>query len=433
MTAADAGVDSPTPPSRRVGSARFFQTPRGRGFRALQAPAFRLIWAVLFIGQLGFWVSMISMQTLMSDLTDADPGWLGLLYFMNFSPMLVFTSFAGVLADRVDRKLVLAIGYGAAAAIMTTLAVLAAGDLLRPALLLPFAFAIGTVFAFTAPSNQAIVAATVPPGDLPSAISLVSVATNLSRVVGPALAAPVIAWGSEAVAFALYALASVIQVVILVRKVKVRPYQPEAWTPFIDRLKGGYVHARERPPMMTALGVVCLTSLFAGSYSAMLPVVAERTYDRGTGGFSTMVVAGGIGAMIGALSIASLDAHPSLRRGALLTFVFAAALGGFSLTTNWALALVLLAVAGGAYFAGMTVINTLVQMLADDNKRGRVMALFTIVWGGLIPIGGLWQGQVASGIGAVETIGLASAVTAATALFVALRPSSRSLPYRTAD
>lgn len=398
---------------------RFFASPKGRGFRALRVNAFRTIWTTLFVGQLGFWISLISMQTLMARLTGSDAGWLGLLFFTNFAPMLVFTSFAGVMADRYNRKLILVIGFAVIATVMTVLTGLTALELLTPRLMLPFAFAIGTVFAFNAPANQAIVASSVPVTELGSAISLVSVATNLSRVVGPTLAAPVITLTDESVAFALYGIASAVQVVMLTTRITIPPYEQDPPAPFLERLKGGILHARERPPMLAALGVLCMSSLFGAAYLALLPVVADTTFGRGPSGFTTMAAISGLGSMVGALMTGFREAHPTLRRAALLAAGFGGGLALFGLTTNWLAALFLLALVGGLYFSAMTTLNTLIQLLADENKRGRVMALFTIGWGGLVPVGALWQGQVANAIGASRTVGVAGAVTMVFALSVA--------------
>lgn len=429
-------VDDPPAPSDGPPSRwdRLASSPRGRGVRALASPPFRLVWTTLFVGQLGFWISLISMQSLMAELTGSDPGWLGLLFFTNFIPMLVFTSFAGVLADRVDRKQILVASAGSVVVIMATLTTLQALDKVSPMMMLPFAFAIGTVFAFNAPANQAIVASTVPTTDLSSAISLVSVASNLSRVVGPTLAAPVIVLTNEAVAFALYGFASLVQAVILHARVHVPPYEPEPPSPLIERLRGGIVHARERPPMGAALALVGMSSLFAGAYLALLPVVADRDFGRGTSGFTTMAAVAGLGSMIGALFTGFREASPSLRGGAMLTASFGATLALFSLTTSWPVALLLLAMTGATYFAAMTTLNTLIQLLSDDNKRGRVMALFTVAWAGLVPIGGLWQGQIALRIGAIEIIGLAGlATTAFASVVVALTYRRRRTDASLAD
>ena len=173
--------------------ARLVQSPRGRGFRALQHHEFRTVWSTFVVGQLGFWISFISLQALMARLTDSDGGWLGLLFFTNFIPTLLFTPVAGVVADRVERKRILLVGYVLLCGLMSGLAALALTDNVSPLVLLPFAFGTGTIFSFNAPASQSIVANSVPPVDLPSAVSLQAVGANASRVVGPTLAAPVLA------------------------------------------------------------------------------------------------------------------------------------------------------------------------------------------------------------------------------------------------
>lgn len=356
----------------------------------------------------------------MSELTDADGTWLGLLFFCNFSPMLFFTPIAGVVADRLERRRILMTSYSLMFLLMAVLAIVSLAGHLRPVTLLPFAFGIGAIFSFNAPASQAIVAHSVPPLDLPSAISLQSGGAQMARVVGPTLAAPLLALWGESAAFAAYGVASLI-VVVLLSRLRFSTYEPEHdAASFFRRLRRGFDHARERPPALAALSVLAMSSLFAAGYLSLLPVVANEEFDKGPTGFATLAAVAGFGSMIGALTTAFRDNIPTLRSTSLLVAGFGASVALFSRAPTWTMALVLSVIVGVFYFSAMTTLNTLVQYLADENMRGRISSLFVIGWAGLVPIAGLWQGVVASRSGARTSMLIAGTVTTAYALVVAL-------------
>jgi predicted MFS family arabinose efflux permease len=383
------------------------------------------------VGQFGFWISFISLQALMSRLTDASGAWLGVLFFVNFSPMLVFTPIAGVVADRIERRRILLTTFSCLAVLMSVLAAVTLTGHASPPVLLPFAFGVGTLFSFNAPASQAIVANAVPVLDLPSAISLQSAGQNLARVVGPTVAAPIVALWNEGVAFVVYACACVI-VVLLLRRLHLSSYTPEHddghfWT----RVRRGLEHARERPPAVAALSVLAMSSLFAAAYLSLLPLVGAEVYGRGPTGFTTLAAVAGIGSMLGALTTAFRDAMPTLRSTALLVAGFGASVAIFGALRSWPLALVVSVVVGIFYFSGMTMLSTLLQYLADDSMRGRISSLMVIGWGGLVPIGGLWQGAFAGVHGVRVTLMLAGSITAVYALAMAIIRGGRSPRTRT--
>ena len=357
----------------------------------------------------------------MAELTDSDGFWLGLLFFMSFAPSLVFTPVAGVVADRVDRRRILVAGYGLIVVLMSAMAAVTLAGRMTPALMLPFAGLLGIVFAFNSPASQAMTANTVPPADLASAVSLNSVSANAARVVGPTLAAPVVALWNEGVAFAVYAAASAV-VVFRLRRLRLRPFEREETTGGLWwRMRGGWRHAKERPPAMAVLGLLCMSSLFAGAYLAVLPVVATEAFDQGPTGFTVMAAVTGLGSMFGALTTGVRDTVPTLRSAAVLVSAFGLTMVALAAVPTWPLALLVVAVLGFFYFGGMTSLNTLLQHLAADTHRGRLMSLFSMGWAGLVPIGALWQGALVAATSVRTTLAVAGAVTAVYAAVVALQ------------
>jgi hypothetical protein len=173
----------------------------------------------------------------------------------------------------------------------------------------------------------------------------------------------------------------------------------------LARLAVGFVHARERKPALPALAMVATLSLFGVSHSAILSVFAEHELGSARY-FPWMVVATGAGAMLGALSIGYRSRGRRCRAAALM-LAYSVAMGVFSTARALPLALGSQFVIGWTYFAVMTSLQTLIQQIVHESKRGRVMSLFQVAWAGLVPWGGLGMGAAASAIGETSTLAIA--------------------------
>jgi MFS family permease len=170
---------------------------RTHAFRALHHRPFALLFTASTIGDIGYWVSFVALQAYMADLTDKSASWLGILFFANFIPMMIFAPLAGSVADRVDRKRLLVGIRALISGIAALLAGLILADLATPGVVVVVAFALGTTYGFLGPTQSAAVANTVPAADLLSAVSMASAGNNFCRVAGPALGAPILAlWGA---------------------------------------------------------------------------------------------------------------------------------------------------------------------------------------------------------------------------------------------
>jgi sugar phosphate permease len=162
-----------------------------------------------------------------------------------------------------------------------------------------------------------------------------------------------------------------------------------------------------------------MSSLFAAGYLALLPVLSDQVFGRPRG-FTTLAAVTGFGSMIGALTTGFRAKEPSFTSSTLLVAGFGASLILLGRTSSWPAALAVMVLVGIFYFSAMTSLNTLIQSLADENKRGRIMSLFVIGWAGLVPIAGLWQGAFAQRHGVQTTISVAGSVTAVYSLLVLL-------------
>jgi hypothetical protein len=217
------------------------------------------------------------------------------------------------------------------------------------------------------------------------------------------LAAPLLAGERFDISFAIY-LFSVITAALLIASMRLSPFTPDDdGTGIFDRMASGVAHARERRPAMPALLMVAMLSLFGVAHTVLIPIFAENVLgDRDL--FAWMVAATGVGALAGALVAGNDSRPPSLTLSSWRLIAYGVALVAFSATTDTRIALGAQVVIGYFYFAVMTSLQTLLQQLVDESKRGRVMSLFQIAWAGLVPFGGLAMGFVAAPLGVANTL-----------------------------
>ena len=410
---ADAAINPADSVAMGVQSAdapRFLQSPGGRGLRALAHRQYRLLFTAFCINQTGFWISHVSLQQLMVDMSNNDPTMSGWLFFFLFLPTFFFAPIAGVAADRYDRKTIVLFCYAMVTAVAMTLSWTTAIDVINPALLMLLSFIMGTAFAFSGPPNFAIAANAVPADDLPSAVSLQSAANNLTRVAGPLLAAKLVATGALAICFGVYALAAA-AAGTLVSRIKLTPYAaaPDGLGIF-GRMKSGLDHARERKPALPALLTVATMTLFGVSHMAVVPVYVDEILGRREL-FAYMIAATGSGALVGALITGYRTT--TLRTSAGQFIAYGIALAIFGTSKDWRVAMAAQVVIGFFYFSVMTSLQTIVQQVVDDDKRGRVMSLFQLCWAGLVPFGGLGMGVAADAFGVVASLLGCSVICAA--------------------
>ncbi len=394
------------PSSRSKGT----QPPMSPGtFSAFQHRSFRLLFSAFMINQTGFWISHISLQKFMLELTNNDTRQNGLLFFALFGPAFFLAPLAGVAADRFDRKRIVLCCYAAVALACAGLARITAQGEMTPTLLLLFSASLGIAFAFSGPSNFAIAANSVPLADLPSAVSLQSTANNLTRVVGPLLAAPFVAIGRFEISFFVY-LGAATLAGILIAFMRVALYTPdEDDSGIFARMASGFIHARERKPALAALITVGVLSFFGVAHVVLLPAFAQDVLgDKDL--FVWMVAVSGVGAMVGAFGTGRSGRVLTLRRSTLESVGFGATLAVFSIAESIELALATQLLIGYFYFSIMTNLQTLIQQVVDESKRGRVMSLFQVAWGGLVPFGSLSMGFLAGPLGTSRTIVLGAGV-----------------------
>ena len=353
----------------------------------------------MFFYRVGFWIGLLTFQLMVARVTRNSPWMLGLLSFFNSIPMLVVTPFVGVVADRLDRKLLIVanqVVMGIAAAVMSYLVIVGRAD--SVVVIFGFALVFGVGLAFAIPINHAAVANSVPPEDLRSAVSTNSIGLNLARIGGPALAGPILALWGPGGTFAIWAVAA-LSGAVAIWMITLRPYQPEQDTLGVfGRMRQGIEYVRERPTIMKALAMAIMVTVFGTSYMAVLPVIAYDTLGGSDQTFTMLIMLIGLGAMLGAFTAGSgrLPLNMTTITWGAVAFGVAEAL--FAVTRSIWAAGILVTVAGGLNFFLLTCLTTLVQTLATESKRGRVMSLFVLAWGGVFPLGALVLGALGEAI-----------------------------------
>jgi len=401
------------------------KSERTSAFRAFSHKEFRRFYVGSIASQMGFWFSHISYQALMADLTN-DELWVSLLFVVTFLPVLAFGPLGGLLADRLDRKKLLLSTYAALILVSCLQVGLVVADAISPIVLLSTSFLIGIVMAVLGPVVQAVTANTVPHDDLPSAISLQAMASNASRVLGPALCAPLISNNLYEVSWSLYGVCAALALLIAAG-ITLFPYDLDPTpTPVFQSIADGVAHAREKTEAWRALLLVGFISIFGVSHVALSPSFTANNLGRASSDFAWLGVATGFGALIGALAAGSFTAKSSLQRGALFATPYCILLLIFSRLTDFVIAMLIQILVGFFYIASFTTLQVVVQELVAEEFRGRVMSLFQIAWAGLVPVGTLIMGLLASSkglnLGPGSTIALTSAICLAYVILELLRP-----------
>ncbi|MDE2125627.1 MAG: MFS transporter [Armatimonadetes bacterium] len=375
---------------------------------------FRLYFYGQLISVAGTWMQTVAEQWLVFQLTHYSPLWLGIISGARAIPYVLFAVPGGHVADRYSRRVVLVWCQTVMMLLAFALAVLASNIWLpaqawEVALLAALS---GLVNAFNMPAQQAFVADMVDRETLGNAIALNSVRFNVARVLGPILAGEVLATTGIAMCFLLNALTfiAVIVSLFMMRLPSMTPQEHETsmWEGF------KYIGRTVRVFRMVALVGFC--SMFAWSASTLYPAMAHY-YHQGARGYSDLIAANGVGAAIAGALVTLIGSSVPRRElvygGAI---VFCAALLVLSRTTVFGLAVAILILSGFAMIVFAISANTAVQEMVPDSLRGRVMAVYSLVFGGLQPLGGLEAGYLAEHSSAPFAIGCNAAVAGAVAV-----------------
>jgi MFS family permease len=386
-------------------------------FSSLKHRAFRRYWIGLFLSNIGSWMQTVAQGWLVLRLSDSALV-LGLVTFAGSLPALVLAPFAGVAADRYDRRAILLATQSVQMASALLLAAATFWGFATVPLVAALAIASGVANAYTTPSHQSLFLDLVGPEDLMNAISLNSMQFNLSRVVGPMIAGFTIAAFGEPGCFLLNAVSFVAILVPLALLPPMRAARRPTRGAWADLLIGLRFAGRDRflPPLLA----ICMgLALFGTPAVTLAPLYARRLFDVGPRGLGGMLSAVGLGAVATALLLAWLGDFR--RKGPAIVAAsagFALSLAGLALSRRYVFGLLFLALLGGAMMSSSSLINTLMQKRAPAVLRGRVISLYALAWSGFVPLGNLLAGAVAEHFGAAASLWVGSSGIAATLVVV---------------
>jgi MFS family permease len=377
--------------------------------RALRHRNFQLFFGGQLISLIGTWMQTVAQSWLVYRLTGSAV-LLGTVGFSSQIPVFLLAPLGGTLADRHNRHRIVIATQTSAMILAAALSLLTLAGWVRVWEIIVLGALLGVVNAFDVPARQSFIVEMVGREDLMNAIALNSSMFNGARVIGPAVAGLLVAGIGEGWCFFLNAVSylAVIAGLLLMRLGPPRPRDLSA-SP-LEHVMEGFRHVRRTAPIRALLILVGLVSLVGMPYTVLMPIFADRILHGGARGLGILMGATGVGALMGALTLAS-------RRGlrglgtvvALAAAGFGASLVLFSFSRSFRLSTVVLVLVGFCMMLQMACTNTLLQSMIPDRLRGRVMALYSMMFMGMAPFGALFAGITASHLGAPVAVAVGGA------------------------
>lgn len=383
------------------------RSPNGLKFvlRSFHYRNYRLFFGGQGVSLIGTWIQNIAVSWLVYSLTNSAL-LLGVVGFAGQIPTFLLTPFAGVLADRWNRRKILVITQTLAMIQAFALALLVLSGNISIWHLIPLSAFLGLVNAFDMPTRQSFVVDIIEKKeDLGNAIALNSSMFNSTRLIGPSVAGMLIAGVGEGICFLLNGI-SYIAVILALLAMKIKPRKTGAKkTVVFKEFKEGLSYAFGFVPIKYILSILALISLVGMPYSILMPVFAREILKGGPHTLGFLMGASGTGALAGAYFLASRkNSHGLEKIIPLAAGAFGTGLVIFSQSRLLWLSLTLLVLTGFGMMVNMASCNTVLQTIVDDDKRGRVMSLYTTAFMGMMPFGSLLGGSLASRIGATNTV-----------------------------
>jgi MFS family permease len=349
-----------------------------RSFDSLSVPNYRRYFGGQIVSLSGNWMQMVAEVWLILSLTGSGV-MVGMTTALQFLPILLFGAWGGLLADRFDKRRLLMVTQAVMALPALALFAIVAAGTVQPWMVLALVFFRGSVNAIDNPTRQSFSIEMVGPERVVNAVSLNSVLIHSARLVGPALAAIAIAIAGVGPCFALNALTFAAMIVALWR---MDPAELEAPPPAARErgaVREGLRYVRRTPALVVPLALMALVGTFGLNFQVILPLLARFSFDGGASTYAALVAAMGVGSVIGALLTGAhgrTDAR--LIAGSALAFGLLALLA--ALMPSIALELPVLALLGAAAVTFAAAINSSLQLAVEPQMRGRVMALYSIVF-----------------------------------------------------
>ncbi len=403
-------------------------------FRALRHRNFQLFFSGQLISLTGTWMQSVAQAWLVYRMTGSAL-LLGSVGFIGQIPIFLVSPLGGIVADRYDRRRVVIATQVASMALAVTLAALTLTHRITVQDIFWLAALLGVVNAFDVPGRQSFLVEMVGKEDLINAIALNSSMFNGARIIGPAIAGLLVARIGEGWCFFVNAV-SYIAVIIGLMMMRIPPREQRPQGSPIAHVIEGFRFVKRTAPIRAILLLVGLVSLVAMPYTVLMPIFADRILNGGGQEFATLIGshdlgavrlgilmgATGVGALLGALTLATRTGVYGL--GRWITFScagFGVSLFAFALSQNFWISTTLLVPVGFCMMLQMSSSNTLIQAMVPDDLRGRVMSLYSMMLMGMAPFGALFGGALAARLSAPLTVTMGAIAAVGGALIFGIR------------
>jgi MFS family permease len=401
---------------------------RHQTFSSLAVPNYRRYVVGQSISLVGTWMQSVAQGWLVYTLTNSATA-LGLVIALQTLPVLLLGPYAGVVADRVDKRKLMMVLQALMGLIALVLGVLTVTHVVTLWEVYVLAVLLGLNNTFENPARQTFVLEMVGPKDLRNAVSLNSVLVNVARAVGPAVAGLLITLGGTGICFLINA-ASFGAVVASLYFMDLDALQPSRQAVRAKgQLRQGLSYVRHEPELFVPLVMMALVGCLAYEFQVVLPVLAKATLHGGAQEYGFLTGAMGVGAVVGGLWTAARG-RTGLRPMVTTSFIFGLLILAAALAPTTGVELVVIAFVGAGSVSFLSKSNSTLQLASAPEMRGRVMALWAVAFLGSTPIGGPIAGYVSATLGARAALVMGAAscfVAAAIGLLVVRRAAATSI------
>lgn len=365
-------------------------------FISLRHKNFRYYWFGMCISQIGTWMQNIAQPLLAYKLTDS-PFLLGLVGALQFLPVLLFSLFAGVIIDRFPKKKLLIITQSASMLITLILAILAFTGEIRYWHLIIMASALGMANTLDMPARQSFVIELVGKEDLMNAIALNSTVFNISRIIGPAIAGILMEYSGVAFCFFANAISfgAVLISLFFIKPLKLENEEVEKGKTIFQNIGEGLRYILRSEILFSTIIIMAIVGTFAPNFSVLIPVFTSKILHMKEAGFGYLMSFMGVGSLFGAVYVAAFSRSGPKR---IILRIVPVAVGLLliliAFTDKFILTGLALAITGFFFVMFSSSSNSALQLNTDNEYRGRVMSIYTLVFAGSTPIGNLFAGAM---------------------------------------
>lgn len=356
---------------------------------------FRLYFIGQFTSITGTWTQRVAESWLAYELTHSA-FWLGVVSFTGLFPGIFSNLIAGALIDRFDRKKILIVTQLLLLLQAAVLSILTLNGTINLTILIIMSVVLAIISGSDMPARQSFLVELVGKADLSKAISLNSLMMNTGRIIGPALAGMILPWLGVGFAF-LFNSVSYLAVVIGLIMITTKPIDfVRLKESLISQIKAGSSYVRHHQTIFYFLVLFAINNFFGMFYASLLPVLAVEKYHWASGGFALLMVASGVGALLGAWMLGTKVTDEKLGRYLIYTtFSLGFSLIGLAVSPNIYLAIFFLIIGGMSMMLQIAGSNTLFQLETSDDMRGRVMSFYTFTFTSAAPLGNIVAGYYA--------------------------------------